>query len=430
MVTREFFFKVHLYLALSVGVFWVLIGLSGSLCVYHEQIDEWLNPRLVVNHPLEKYQSLDKIFAAVQSAHPDRNSSWTIEMPRTRSGMVTAWYQRPRETFFEWYAPLMVTVDPYTAEVVANRFWGQTLMTWLVDLHTQLAMGQFGVQLVGILGLLLTISVVAGCYWWWSGLKGLATLLLLRHRLGVVQFAMDLHRLLGWVSAIILLLLSITGTLLSFPAMLELIAGSSTMSHGAADRTILSTAVPNNRPVNLAAAEFVARSVFPRAELSRIITPVGNNGVYQINFRQKDEVNQRHPYSTVWVDRWSGQIREVSDPFDFTVGEKIVEWLWPIHTGEAIGRVGRLIWFSAGLVLLLLFLSGLVKWLHRLGRFNDRALDLSKIFQFFKKVLAVLVLAVVGVAKHLKIHLPRLVSEMLILWRRFYAEWHSANREK
>lgn len=161
---RALWLKLHLALALSVGLLFALLGLTGSLGVYREDIDALFNPRLTVDAPQGNYQSLDKILAAVRKAHPGRHGAWTLEMPHSPQGMVTAWFDKPQETYFDWYAPLMVSVNPYTAEVVASRFWGRTLGTWLLDLHSHLLLGLFGRQTVGILGLLLMLSVASELY--------------------------------------------------------------------------------------------------------------------------------------------------------------------------------------------------------------------------------------------------------------------------
>jgi len=138
LLTRSVWLKVHLYLALIAGFFFALIGLTGSLSIYREELDGLFNPQLVIDEPQGNYQSLDRIIASVRAAHPKRLGSWTLEMPRSPQDMITAWYDKTTETFFELYAPLMVSVNPYTGEVVANRFWGETATTWLLDLHTQL----------------------------------------------------------------------------------------------------------------------------------------------------------------------------------------------------------------------------------------------------------------------------------------------------
>ncbi len=378
LLNRATWLKIHLYLALIAGFFFALMGLTGSIGVYREELDRLLNPQLVIEQPSGKRQSLDKIMAAVHSAHhPNRYGSWTLEMPRSADGMITAWYNKPRETFFELYAPLMVSVNPYTAEVVASRFWGQTAVTWLLDLHTQFRLGQFGWHTVGILGLLLTVSIGTGVYLWWPGWRGILGALKIRHKNGMVRFAFDLHRLIGLLSASVLLLLAFTGFNLSYPAILEALTGSSGMEHGATGRNIISTALPNNHPVELESAEFVARGPFPRAELRRVTTPAGDNGIYRINLRQSSEINQRHPYTTVWVDRWSGQVKEVRDPSGFTSGQTFTTWIWPMHTGEAFGATGRFIWFLSGIGMFVLYVSGLLQWLHRHGKVKDRKVDFA-----------------------------------------------------
>ncbi len=198
---RATWLKAHLYLALSVGFLFALMGLTGSLSMYREELDELLNPQLVIEQPQGSYQSLDKIMAAVKTAHPKRYGAWTLEMPRSAHSMATVWYDKPTETFFELYAPLMVSVNPYTSEVVANRFWGQTATTGMLDLHTHLKLDRFGWNTVGLLGVLLLISCVTGLYLWWPGLKALSKTFKLRHQSGMMWLAFDLHRLIGLFSA-------------------------------------------------------------------------------------------------------------------------------------------------------------------------------------------------------------------------------------
>ena len=379
LLTRAAWLNIHLYLALSAGLFFAIMGLTGSISVYREELDELLNPQLVIEQPQGKYQSLDKIMEAVQQAHPDRYGSWTLEMPRSPHSMMTAWFEKPRETYFELYAPLMVSVNPYTAEVVASRFWGQTATTWLLDLHTQLQFDRPGWNAVGMLGLLLMVSVSTGLYLWWPGVAGLWQALKIRHNAGMMQLAFDLHRMTGLLSAMALLLLAFTGFLLAFPALMETLTGATGMAHGETGRTIISTAIPNNHPTRLEAAEFVARGAFPRAQLRRITTPAGDTGIYRINLRQNSEINQRHPFTTVWIDRWSGQIKEVRDPYRFSSGERFMTWLWPLHTGEALGATGRFAWFLAGQGLFFLTITGLLRWLYRSGRIADRAVDFSSL---------------------------------------------------
>lgn len=78
------------------------MGLTGSVSLYREAIDEFLNPQLVVEHPAGQRQSLNKIMLAVQNAHSDLTGAWTLEMPRTPHRMLTGWYDKSSKTFLSY----------------------------------------------------------------------------------------------------------------------------------------------------------------------------------------------------------------------------------------------------------------------------------------------------------------------------------------
>jgi uncharacterized iron-regulated membrane protein len=374
---RQLWLRIHIILALSLGLVFAVLGLAGALSLYGEALDTWLNPELRINEAHEPRQSLDWILAAAQAAHPDRHGAWILELPRSPGGMLTAWYEKPRETAGELYAPLMVSVNPYTAEVVASRFWGRTAVTWLLDLHTQLHLGRSGWNAMGWLGVALMISAVTGIRLWWPGLRQLPQAFRMRLNAGTYRLALDSHRAVGFFSAIILLLLGFTGVNLAFPRISETLVGASGMSHGDEGPAIRSSAIPNDRPVGLDEAVLLARGPFPHAEVRRVATPDGPSGTYRISLRQRFEVNQRHPVTTVWVDQYSGQIREVRNPARFSPGETALTWLWPLHTGEALGSWGRFLWFLAGLSPLALYLTGILRWLVGQGLARGFAVDFS-----------------------------------------------------
>lgn len=376
---RRIWVNIHISLGLTLGLLWVLLGLTGSICVYRDELDTLLNPHLVLDDTRGAYLPLDKLMAAVRAAHPARHAEWVLELPRRADGMVTAWYEKPHETFGEGYAPLMVSVNPYTGAIVANRFWGHTVVTWVDDWHTHLQAGLSGGRVVGGLGVLLALSVGSGLWLWWPGWSGLRRAFRVRPDLGWRRLLHDLHGLTGLAFAPLLLLLALTGVHLAYPAALEAMAGAAGMGHGEDGPPIRSTAVPNNHPVSLAEAVVIARGPFPHADVRRIAPPVGEDGTYRVNLRRPGEVNIRHPVTMVWIDRWSGQIRDVRNPSRLSGSQQFVTGLWPLHTGERFGAFGRWLWCVTGVVPLLLYASGLTQFLMRRGVLADRAVDVARL---------------------------------------------------
>ncbi len=381
LTARKLWLKCHLYLALILGLFFALIGLTGSLSVYREAMDRLFNPELEIQNPGTPKLPLDRILIELRKAHPNRHGAWTLEMPRDENAAITAWFDKPRETIDKFYAPLMVAVNPYNGDIINSRFWGETLSTRLLNLHTDLLLDEQGRNYVAALGIALAVSVLSGLYLWWPGLSGLRKAFRLRHEAGLMCLLMDMHRLAGFFSAPFLLLLAVTGFHLAYPALLETLTASAGMGHGDEGPNVSSTAMPNDRPISIAEAVLVARGLFPSSEVRRITTPHGDLGTYRINLRQRQELNQHHPFTTVWVDRWSGQIKSVNNPMQFTPGQKLTTWQWPLHTGEAFGAAGRFAWFVLGLLPTYFYISGILHWLYRKGLVRDKPVDLPGTFR-------------------------------------------------
>jgi uncharacterized iron-regulated membrane protein len=201
--------------------------------------------------------------------------------------------------------------------------------------------------LIQLLGLLFIVSVIGGN-------AGSAGMLL------VLIFIVMLIAALKWL-------------------LLETLVETSGMGHGDTGPAVRSSALPNDRPVTLAEAVSLARGPFPHAEVRRVATPDGAAGTYRISLRQDAGINRKYPLTTVWVDRYSGHIRAVRNPSRFSEGEKLLSWLWPLHTGEALGAWGRLAWFITGLMPAFLFITGLLRWLIGRGWVRDFAVDFTSL---------------------------------------------------
>jgi len=122
--------------------------------VFYVELDEILNPNLHITaaQAQQQPQSYEAVFQAIRQAHPERKASWRLEMPHHKQAMLMARYYMPIEKAGLSFAPLIVWVNPYNAEVVSSRFWGEFAMTWLFDLHYALLLDEAGKTLMGIVG--------------------------------------------------------------------------------------------------------------------------------------------------------------------------------------------------------------------------------------------------------------------------------------
>jgi uncharacterized iron-regulated membrane protein len=167
---RPMWLKLHLWLGLSASAVWVLMGLTGAINVFRWDIDEWLNPELIVTEPEDTRKSLDEILAR--------------QIGKTADGSSDI---------------LFVSVNPYTADIVANRFSSDFsfLITWIYDLHSTFFLGSVGSNLAGVFGLLLMISLPVGVYLWWPRGNKWRTALTFKRGAGPERSVFDIHKLCG-----------------------------------------------------------------------------------------------------------------------------------------------------------------------------------------------------------------------------------------
>lgn len=321
---RKLWRNVHLYLALAVGFLFVLLGLTGSYNAFMHELEEVWHPDLVIAHPGHAFRPLAAILAAVKAAHPELPGPWTLQMPRHPSGMLIASHAFPKGEIGIHHNALLVSVNPYTAEVVASRSTRETVSSWIFDLHSALLLGGTGEKAVGILGLLLLGSLLTGLYLWWPRAGKLFRALTIKRRASRERLIFDLHKTFGVYSAVVLVVLAFSGVYLIY-------------------------------------SDYVR----PVVNVFSPVTIKGAAGVYTLRLWQPGEANRYWPSTAVYVDQYSGEVVAARDPNRYSAGETFLNVQFPLHSGEALGLPGRILVCVTGFVPLLLYVTGLMRWLQK-----------------------------------------------------------------
>lgn len=368
---RRFWLQLHLYLGLSVGAVFVLLGLTGSLLVFYTTLDNLALP--AVTRPgssqpgspqtLSPQAILDKL----RADFPTRTAGWRIELPLHEGDPVLARYLKPAETRQLHFAPLMVTLDPHTLEVTSERLWGNTVMTWVYDLHYTLLLDLDGKTILAIASLFMLISLLTGLYLWWpQGSGNWRKAFAYRRNAHLYKRIYDWHKLAGVYGLLVLLILVVSGLMLEKPSWFEPWIGA---KHGL-QHMGSAAAPPEHAPAVPAAAlsldqmAVIALAQFPGSRLRWIYTPDSAQGQYQFRLYQPGEPGLRFPKTTVQFDL-QGQMLGQHDYFADSAGDKLLNWLHPLHNGEAFGLVGRWLVLLSGLLPLLLFVTGWLRWRHK-----------------------------------------------------------------
>ncbi len=349
--------KLHLYLALAFGMVFVFSGLSGSTLVFYQAIDEYLNPALLTVERGAEYAPLTEIVAAARAREPETAKLTRLHLPRHPRAAMKARFAVPRQ---EGEMLLDVWVDPFTAEVLGQRRWGGYLMSFLYQLHHTLFLGDAGKTLIGVAGMSLLVSVIAGLTLWWPRRARLFRVSGFRRAVNRRRCAYRWHITLGACAAPVLVVIAFSGISMIFPQSVKAIVGVVLPFAAPVPATVGGDS--GGQRLDIDAVGRIAADLFPRAQLQRIYPPASAGGVYRLIMRQPGEVGKTSGSTRIWIDPRNGDILAVREPKSLPGGDAVFAWLFPLHNGEAFGPAGRMLVFLTGFTPLILYITGMRVW--------------------------------------------------------------------
>jgi uncharacterized iron-regulated membrane protein len=210
--TRRLLARVHLWIALGLGLYVVVLSVSGSAIVFRREFNAWLVPRTVATEG-ERLTG-ERLTAAVRTTYPGDVVVEVREPQRVERPVFVA-LERDGERMDRLF-------DPY-----AVRDLGETFppllraVEWLVDLHDNLLAGQTGRLINGIGGVLFAVLIVTGAWLWWPGTRHVARGLKIGKPQASRRFIWQLHSVLGIVSFALMFVWAITAIYFAFPEPFE-----------------------------------------------------------------------------------------------------------------------------------------------------------------------------------------------------------------
>lgn len=365
---RPLAMRLHRWVALGLGTWFALLGLTGAFLVWHAETDRALNPqwfaaqqRCDARTPAPVARSL-AIFARVAP----EGVATQVMAPVTPGAAFVVWQKPagdgPRRQHF---------IDADCGRYLGSRDWGAVrldrahFVPAIYELHRALLSKEAGHAAVGFVGLLLLFVAITGALTAWprhATRVAWKRTLTIKHGAGAHRRWYDLHRATGMWLLLFLLLMSVSGAYLCFPKQGRALVA-----------TLLPTLPASRREAQPAASRGDpdalvrrAQSLWPDAQWTRVQIPADPAAAYEVRLLQGGELRADTGDTRVRMSA-TGEVVEVRDPLRAPAGDTLLSWLFPLHSGEALGFAGRLAWCVFGLAPALLFASGLWLWLKRRG---------------------------------------------------------------
>lgn len=345
---RNAWFQVHKWIGLILAVLIIPISVSGAVLVWHDPIDEWMNPQRHVATGAATLAPSAYADAARASLAPGESLT-KLAIPAKGGEPVVASGSKPAKGRPE---RISIYLDPTSARVIEKLYVGETFFQVMHVLHGSLMVPGMGRQIVGWIGVAMLLSSMTGLWLWWPLVgKWTRGLRWKRHP----NLDTNLHQTLGFWIALPLFVLSLTGVWISFPQVFAGFDAAQKRAPGP-DRAAMMRAKPLANPATpLAGALEKAAAAAPGKPVS-IGWPTDVKPEWAI-----DMAPAKGRPVTVNVADATGVAKAAPAP-DGPPRQTIARTMRQIHDGQDTPFIWQLIVFLGGLIPAILATTGVIMW--------------------------------------------------------------------
>jgi uncharacterized iron-regulated membrane protein len=200
-----------LWTGLAIGLYIVVLSLTGSVLVYRNELDRAFATRRPVYDADAKRLTTDEMRAAAKKAYPGWQITRVGDRITRRNPTIEIWAERGGEKKERLF-------DPYTgADLGDSVTQGEYFVLWLARLHDELLFDRPGRWWNGMLSLVMTVLVATGLVVWWPGSGRWKRSLQIKRSSGWRRFNWDLHSALGFYLFLFMMMWGVSGFYLGVP---------------------------------------------------------------------------------------------------------------------------------------------------------------------------------------------------------------------
>ncbi|SOQ06409.1 iron-uptake factor [Pseudomonas syringae pv. persicae] len=363
---KKVLFQLHWFFGITAGLVLALMGITGALYSFEDEILDVLNPDtllveeraaalppLELVHKLEAATGLTVAILRVETLGNRAAQVYFTPEPGERRG--------PKRNF-----------DPYTGELKGDAV-GEGVFDFILQVHRYLAAGEVGKQVTAACTLILLFFCLSGLYLRWprNALSWRVWLTMDWAKKGR-SFNWDLHSVFGTWCLLFYLLFAITGLNWSYDWVSN---GLNTLMGDAPSVQRKASVVTANKTAPLvvdyaAVWDSIQKTAGPELRAYNLRLPASGGQPATVFYLIKDSPHPR-ALNSITLDPANGHISAVSRYAERGLGAQLLASNYALHVGSYFGLAGRIIMTGASLMMPLFFITGWLLYLDRRRKKRD-----------------------------------------------------------
>jgi sulfite reductase (NADPH) flavoprotein alpha-component len=364
---KKLWFQLHWFIGITAGTVLIVIGLTGAILAFREEVLDWLNPG-VRNVALQSAPVLapQQIAQTAKLLHPDERvvSIILYDTPGSsaRVGLAPPPGERRGETIY---------LNPYTGAQLPELHY-EGFFEWIESLHRFLLLPREPGKVVsGTLAFCLMGLALSGLYLRWPRrVFDWRTWLTFDTRMKGRSFLWGLHSVVGTWVMVVFLMFTASGVYWAFDPVRDMVDGwlGTTRPPRVATAPKQKTAKPAKARTAEAADLTLSWATFQQAapnwQMAFLRPPERAGQPIQILWVAKDAPHVR-ARGRMSINQQTGEMLKNEPYADMPLGSRLQSTIYPLHIGTYFGLTGQIIVFIAALALPGFGITGWMLYLNR-----------------------------------------------------------------
>lgn len=372
MTFKKLILKIHLWLGLASGLIVVILGITGCLYVFEEELRPIIHDYYYVDQVKDKKLPISQLLEIAKEANKKIHPKQSFSGCRTfndEKRTVVAWFYEELDEDAIWYwnqyQTNYVYLDPYTGSVLKIEDYNFEFFVFIRMLHQTLCLNsEIGDPIVGTATILFIISLITGLILWWPKNKQAAKQRFWFRWKNTTQWKRknyDLHNILGYYTMLFSLIIALTGLVWAFESYDKgvqwIFNGGKTFPE---EKRIVSDTTQYTKNTATDKVFVAIRKAQPKAKSYFLFVPRENDSL--ATFRTFIRYQNRFKDVAMEFDQYTAKPLKTVTYADKNNGEKFRFINYDLHVGSILGLPGKIIAFIASLVAATLPITGFLIW--------------------------------------------------------------------
>ena len=211
---RRAIFQIHLWTGIGIGLYLLMICLTGSVLVYRNELYRAFSPEPIIVVASGESLTPEALTGAARRIYPDHEVT-NVRVGETPNHAVEISFANDGERMRRLF-------HPYTGEDLGDPLpVGYRASAWMLDLHDNLLGGPTGRRINGIGAFSFIVLAVTGAVIWWPGIRSWRRSLIFDLRANWRRLNWSLHSTFGFWFMPFVLIWGVSGVYLAFPAAFQ-----------------------------------------------------------------------------------------------------------------------------------------------------------------------------------------------------------------